>query len=83
MDMKNKKGARHAPLLPPLENRAPRSPALFPLKTRRSPFWLLAPTAFRRKKIRLPHGRGRERTGTFPRHFYGSALVLSLIHILL
>lgn len=53
--------ARHAPLLPPLENRAPRSPALFPLKTRRSPFWLLAPTAFPSHKNATP---ARSREGT-------------------
>lgn len=74
--------ARHAPLLPPLENRAPRSPALFPLKTRRSPFWLLAPTAFSSQK-NTTSARSREGTNwDIPASFlrFGSRKVIGVRH---
>ena len=74
--------AKHAPLLPPLENRAPRSPALFPLKTRRSPFWLLAPTAFPSHKNTTPARSGEEMNWGIPASFlrFGSRKVIGVRH---
>ena len=74
--------AKHTPLLPPLENRAPRSPALFPLKTRRSPFCLLAPTAFPSHKNTTPARSGEGMNWDIPASFlrFGSRKVIGVRH---